>query len=70
MTVSDLIKELQYVLDDYGDLDVRVAYQPEWPLAGKIVNVWVQDQDESKPVWLAVDGVCRSESPYAPKDAW
>ena len=72
MTIKELIRELQYIEEDFGDLEVRVAYQPSWPLAGKIENVWMPEEDEdgNQKVWLAVDSVGHAESPYAPKDAW
>lgn len=81
MTVDDLIAELE----QYDrDAEVRVAIQPQWPLACDIANVASSFDFPTRPdpvssddvpfvpvVWIAVSQVSSSgESPYAPAEAW
>lgn len=81
MTVAELKDILSY-LDE--DKEVRVAFQPNWPLRAKISNVMDgeeifthdEDEDDQTPesaqfVWIAVDQVSSySEHPYAPREVW
>jgi hypothetical protein len=81
MTVGELKNILDY-LDE--DKEIRVAFQPSWPLRAKIQSVvdgeelsgerddGYEDTPESAQfVWIAVDQVSSySEHPYAPKEAW
>lgn len=80
MTVRDLIEYLE-AYD--GDAEVRLAMQPEWPLAFRVAGVMSadeiaaeSDEPEDEPteaeepvVWIAA-GSHPSDNPYAPKGAW
>lgn len=81
-TVRELIRDLEQYDED---VEVRVAFQPEWPLRAKVRNVIASEEfvgygDEDDPerdgvenyVWIAVDQVSSSgdENPYAPHGAW
>lgn len=85
MKISELMGELEEAAEDLGeDAEVRVAYQPSWPLRATLRYITVAsgstyDEDEEAPgqeedtamVWLAVgDGVPFGENPYAPRWAW
>ena len=46
MTLRDLIDTLQALADDgYEDAPVRLAFQPNWPLAFDVGNITVLDED-------------------------
>ena len=63
MTVSELKEILEdYETDGKGDLEVRIAEQPTWPLASDVSAV----SRIGDTVWIA-DG---SANKYAPKAAW
>ncbi len=79
MTVGELIDYLgQY--DE--DAQVRVAYQPGYPLRAKVVSVIAQSEIYAEEladtaeeygdevVWIATDSVGGAEDPYAPTEAW
>ena len=77
-TLNDLIEILQEMADfededgnSYGELPVRIAYQQNWPLVGRIsaVTACVND-DDKRMVWLAENPPYMSDNPYAPKCAW
>jgi hypothetical protein len=76
MKLSELIEQLEHQLKFEGDLEVRIAYQPSYPLAAYVESVTLVEADEDEPdtesiVWLAAsEGVYREDSPYAPKAAW
>lgn len=86
MTLSDLIEQLQDLLEEFpalGDRDVMVATQPSYPLTAVIDCVSLVDNDEDEDdedaedglgiVWIATSEVGRyssSVSPYAPSAAW
>lgn len=84
MNISELIEQLQAVLEDEGDLDVRIAMQPSWPLAANVAAVVTDkaarandedampnDEDARNVVWIAASSsVGYSENPYAPRGAW
>jgi hypothetical protein len=69
MQVQDLIFELSQL---EPTAEVRVAYQPSYPLAAEIAAVTdLVESSEEGFVWIATSsGVGYSESPYAPRDAW
>lgn len=83
MNLDELIDLLSDIRDDVGgNTEVRLAFQPNWPLAYHISNVTVASSDEDddfeedsdsadqKPiVWIA-EGSHPSDSPYAPRSAW
>lgn len=54
MNVTELITQLQDVLDEHGDIEVRLAHQPEWAFEYDIANVVVADangeEDGDEPV--------------------
>ena len=80
MTVRDLIEYLE-AYDD--DAEVRLATQPEWPLAFQIASVMGADEisaesdypdeepteAEEPIVWIA-SGSHPSDNPSAPGGAW
>jgi len=76
-TVKAVYEELQNIIESgYGDAPVRIAYQPNWPLAAYVENVeYIKgDEDDERPnaVWFAAsgDGMSYDESPYAPRELW
>lgn len=69
-TLSELIAELQEIQDALGDAEVRIAYQPQYPLSAPIANVtYVERDEEQTVVWLAT-GAQDANAPYAPHEAW
>jgi len=85
MTLSDLIEQLQDLLEEFpalGDRDVMIAQQPSYPLTAVIdcVSLVYNDEDEGDEdaedglgvVWIATSevGSSSSVSPYAPRAAW
>ncbi len=74
MTIRELIYNLEDLAEEVGDdTIVRIATQPSWPLAERIVCVSAQEHDEERErpvVWIAVDAVYSHEHPYAPRGAW
>lgn len=79
-TVDKMIDKLQELSDDgYGDVHVRIATQPNWPLAFYVDNVkYIEredfdeeyDEGDKGYVWIATSEGCAYESPYAPREAW
>lgn len=52
---------------EFADTPVRVAWQPNYPLAANLANV----QEHEGRVWLAAsEGTEWHENPYAPSEAW
>lgn len=83
MTLSDLIEQLQDLLEEFpalADRDVMIATQPSYPLAAVIDCVSLVDsedvdedvEDGMGVVWIATSevGSSSSVSPYAPRAAW
>jgi hypothetical protein len=85
MTLSDLIEQLQDLLEEFpalGDRDVMIAQQPSYPLTAVIDCVSLVDNDDDEDdedaedglgvVWIATSeiGSSSSVSPYAPRAAW
>lgn len=85
MTLSDLIEQLQDLLEEFpalGDRDVMIATQPSYPLTAVIDCVSLVDNDDDEGdedaedglgvVWIATSeiGSHSSVSPYAPRVAW
>lgn len=84
MTIDDLIEELQEARDRLsGDAEVRLCWQPEYPIRGTIEAVTVPDDDpcdedeyaagqesDAKMLWLAAGAVGYNENPYGPVWAW
>lgn len=71
-TVDDLIEALQaWSNEGYGDVEVRIAEQPHWPIAARIVATTLCERPhEGTKLWLATGGVHGNESGYAPHEAW
>ncbi len=84
-TIDDLIAELEEARETLGgDAEVRVAYQPNWPLRGTIARVTVAEFDDpyaegetapgqekdGKLLWIAVGSAPYDENPYGPRWAW
>jgi hypothetical protein len=73
MTVNELIEALQEFVDmdeEYGELEVRLATQPNWPIRGSVAATTVATHDGQRYLWLAEGGVGYDENPYAPRTAW
>ncbi len=78
MKLSELIDRLQQHAQAAGDHDpeVRIAYQPNYPLAADVDAVTaISGEDEGKrpdrTIWLAAaSSVGYDENPYAPRQAW
>lgn len=66
MKLSQLIEDLQDLLDDHGDLDVAVAHQPTYPLAARPSNVTVANLNGRRTAFVA----CAESLDYAPREAW
>lgn len=74
-TLDDLIERLEELREEHGgDLPVRIASQPSWPLAFTVENVrFIESSNDHHPsaVWFAASqGPPYLENPYAPKAAW
>lgn len=77
MRLSELIQQLLELAESLNpedvDPEVRIAYQPSYPLAAQLSNVELVGNDETNEnvLWLAASStVPYSESPYAPRAAW
>lgn len=86
MTLSDLIEQLQDLVEEFPELaeaDVMVATQPSYPLSAVIDCISLVDSDSDEDdddgisgglptVWIATSevGSSSSVSPYAPRAAW
>jgi hypothetical protein len=78
VTIQDLIDALQEQADRLGgDVPIRVAVQPSWPLRGTVCGVVANDEitdpdvEPERIVWIATsERVDPDESPYAPRDVW
>lgn len=76
MTLSALVAQLTDLFEQHGDIRVRLAVQPNWPLVHGIANIAVGEEGsaakrEGKTLWIAASsGHPYDENPYAPKAAW
>jgi len=84
MTVNEMIERLQKVAGDgFGECEVRLAFQPSWPLQFTIGGIAVPDDesrghgeadeepdDAASVVYLAEGGHPDGDSPYAPNWAF
>ena len=82
MTVNEMIERLQEAADDgFGECEVRLAFQPSWPLQFQVGGVATPDDesraaddpdeepdDASRVVYITEGSHPRDDSPYAP--AW
>jgi len=79
MTVQDLID----LLEQYpAEAEVRLAHQPNWPLAFNVLGVWSAAEDGTDDeefdadgpgadaVWIVEGEHPHDGSPYAPRDAF
>ena len=76
MKLEELIDKLKELEDVCGpDVEVRLAMQPNWPLAFNVGNVTILDAEETEDgqensiIWIA-EGGHPYNAPYAPKEAW
>ena len=74
MTVNEMIERLQEAAEGgFGDCEVRLAFQPSWPLQFEVGGISVPDEqpDEGDPVIYVVEGSHPDgDSPYAPSWAF
>lgn len=74
MTVKELHDLLIELVDDehFATTEVRMTYQPNWPLQSHIKGVYVPDcnDDPRTNAIFIVDGGQVYETPYGPKEAW
>lgn len=86
MTIDELINELEEWKQRWGNLEVRIAYQYNYPLALNVASVNVVDKDEDDidhtceedsecdcpkpPAILWIATNDRHTEPYAPRQAW
>jgi len=74
MTVNEMIERLQEIAGDgFGESDLRLAFQPSWPLQFEIGGIAVPDEepDNGAPVVYVVEGSHPDgDSPYAPSWAF
>lgn len=82
MTVNEMIERLQDVAEDgFGKCELRLAFQPNWPLQFTIAGITIPDDesrsmgepdeepdDAASVVYLVEGGHPTDDSPYAP--AW
>ena len=80
MTLNELIERLQEAAEDgFGESEVRLAFQPKWPLQFEIGGVATPDDesrgggepdeepdDASKVVYIVEGSHPHDDSPYAP----
>ncbi len=84
MTVNEMIERLQEAADEgFGDCEVRLAFQPSWPLQFEIGGIATPDDESremgepdeesneaSSVVYITEGSHPRDDSPYAPKWAF
>lgn len=82
MTVNEMLEKLQDEVEaGRGEYELRIAYQPTYPLRAEVANVVASDDmDEDEDgnyeadcfVWIAATASVAGydESPYAPSTAW
>jgi hypothetical protein len=46
MNINHLIRELQDIRDQHGNIEVRLANQPNWPIEYSIAGIVVNDPSE------------------------
>lgn len=70
------VQELMALLADYpGDTEVRVATQPNWPLAWHVADVQPEPEGDSEanaeqPIAWIVAAEQVSDQPYAPAEVF
>jgi hypothetical protein len=67
MTIDDLMDALSDAREKYsGELEVRLAHQPSWPLQFKAEGAQVaKDQKGERRFYIGEGGTCE-DSPYVP----
>ena len=82
MTLSELVRLLEECAEQYPEAEVRLAFQPQWPLRldihGVVANVDMDAEDgdgetdgaRENIVWIVAGGHPYNESPYASKELW
>ena len=71
MTVAELQQALNQLVEmGMGDSEIKLAIQPNYPLAELVDGLWFdQEQDEDADVFIVSGGQDHS-NPYAPKIAF
>jgi len=78
MTLGELIESLEDLRDnsDEGsEMEVRIAYQRNYPLAGTVAGVAdsreFEDNEDGRAVaWIATGDIGWDENPYASSEVW
>ena len=65
MTITELIDELETHLANHGDINVLLAWQPNYPLQAHIETITTVNSDT---LYLAQGH--HPDDPYAPREAW
>lgn len=52
MMLSELVERLTEIYDTHGDREVRLAYQPSYPLAAEVLNIWDPVEEPDVDDWL------------------
>lgn len=66
MTVGQL-REMLEDLDLNDDDEVRIVFQPSWPLQFEVAGIHISEDDE---IVYLVQGSHPADSPYGPEAAW
>ena len=83
-TVNEMIERLKDVAEDgFGECELRLAFQPNWPLQFSIAGITIPDDesrnmgepdeeldDTASVVYLVEGGHPDDDSPYAPSWAF
>ncbi len=88
MTIDELIQKLEEAKDmapNGGETEVRVAYQPNYPIAGTVQAISLAEpfdedgndadldmspESHDSKLWIGVGSMPYRENPYAPGWAW
>jgi hypothetical protein len=85
MTIDQLIEAATEARDELGgDAEIRIAWQPDYPIRGTLQAVTVPESDDpyeegesaagqendGHMLWLAAGAVGYGENPYGPAWAW
>ena len=55
MFASDMIAELEYLVEYHGDFKIKVAFQPGYPMESTALD-YVIPNDETESIYIVIDG--------------